>query len=89
MDALIDIILAYAGPIGVALCLLAVWLWHRFVEPITFPWRIRLEWADVDAEREREHARRAQELKQAAQWADAREARERQLFTVIKGRRSL
>ena len=51
-----------------------------------FRTRVRIEWADVQAEREKEHAQRAADLKQAAKWAEIKEAQERRLFTVIKGR---
>lgn len=87
MERVLLFMLEWAGPIGIGLCLLTIFLWHRFVTPITFPWRVRMEWRDVEAERAREHARRSAELKEAAKWQEAREARERQLFTVVKGRR--
>lgn len=87
MEDIIGIVLEHAGPIGVALCALAIYLLRRFdMLPTWKRTRVRIEWADVQAEREKEHARRAEELKQAAKWAEAQEARERRLFTVVKGR---
>jgi len=87
VEDLIGIILEHAGPIGVALCVLAFYLLHRFDMLPTFGrTRVRIEWADVQAEREKEHAQRAADLKQAAKWAEIKEAQERRLFTVIKGR---
>ena len=87
MEDIIGIILEHAGPIGVALCVLAVYLADRFDMLPTFGrTRVRIEWADVQAEREKEHAQRAADLKQAAKWAEIKEAQERRLFTVITGR---
>lgn len=82
MERTIDFILAYAGWIGLGLGALTAALWHRFVAPIRL-WRIQLEWADVEAERRREHERRAADLKQAAQWQDARDA---DVFRIVHRR---
>lgn len=80
MDTAITIVLEHAGVIGVALVALAVYGWHRWCG-----WSVRLEYADVEAERQAEHARRASDLKIAAKWQQERDER---VFRVIKGRRA-
>ena len=46
MDDFIGIILEHAGPIGVALCVLAVYLLHRFDMLPTY--RARIEWVEPE-----------------------------------------
>ena len=79
METAISIVIEHAGVIGVALVCLAVYGWHRWLG-----WSVRMEYADVEAERQAEHARRASELKQAAKWQQERDER---VFRVIKGRK--
>ena len=87
MEDIIGIILEHAGPIGVAIVAVALYLANRLdMLPTWKRTRVRIEWADVQAEREKEHAKRAEDLKQAAKWAEIKEAQEQRLFTVIKGR---
>lgn len=87
MERALDFILTYAGWIGLGLCALTAVLWHHYVAPIRLGRvRVRVEWADVEAERAKEHAQRAADLKQAAKWAAMRDAQDRRLLAVIKGR---
>jgi len=78
METAITWTLDHAGPIGIGLSLLAAYLWTRYVQHLDYA-------ADIEAERQAEHARRASELKQAAKWQQEREAR---TFRIIKGRRA-
>lgn len=87
MEDVLGIILEHRGVVGVAIVAVALYLANRLDMLPTFGrTRVRIEWADVQAEREKEHAQRAADLKQAAKWAEIKEAQERRLFTVIKGR---
>lgn len=88
MEDIIGIVLEHAGPIGVALCVLAVYLLHRFDMLPTY--RARIEWVEPVEEQ-------AKQLVQVGQRMQSSEGKERRVvhpivvrekhkLTVIKGR---
>lgn len=97
METAITFVLNWAGYIGLGLSLLTALLWHRYVEPITFPWRIRMEYADVAKEQEAARQQRAE----AVRWHLAqrpvvidggkvqrdRRAEDARIFALVKGKR--
>lgn len=90
MEDIIGIILEHAGPIGVALCVLAVYLLHRFDMLPTY--RARIEW--VEPEPMQEQANQLVQVGQRMQSSEGKArrvvhpivVREKHKLTVIKGR---
>ena len=89
MEDIIGIILEHAGPIGEALCVLAVYLLHRFDMLPTY--RARIEW--VEPEPMQEQAKQLVQVGQRMQSSEGKErrivhpivVREKHKLTVIKG----
>lgn len=50
MDLAFAIAVEHAGPIGVGLLFLGLWLINRYVRPVWVPWRIRVEWKESEQE---------------------------------------
>ena len=80
MEDIIGITLEHAGPIGVALCVLAFYLLHRFDMLPTY--RARIEWVEPEPMQEQ-----AKQLVQVGQRMQSSEGKERRI--VHRPRRRL
>ena len=76
MEDIIGIILEHAGPIGVALCVLAVYLLHRFDRLPTY--RARIEWVEPEPMQEQ-----AKQLVRVGQRMQSSEGKERRVVHPI------
>jgi len=88
METAITVGLEHAGPIGVALCALAVYLLHRFDMLPTY--RARIEWVEPVEEQAKQLVQVGQRM-QSSEGKERRTVhpivvREKHKLTVIKGR---